>query len=25
LVVGGDEAPDTWTELQPLPSQEDQP
>jgi hypothetical protein len=25
LIVGNDEAPDTWTELQPLPSREDQP
>jgi len=25
LVFGDDEAPDTWTELQPLPSREDRP
>ena len=25
LIVGNDEAPDTWTELQPLPTHEDQP
>jgi hypothetical protein len=25
LIVGNDQAPDTWTELQPLPSRKDQP
>jgi hypothetical protein len=25
LIVGNDEAPDTWAELQPLPSRKDQP
>jgi hypothetical protein len=25
LIVGNDEAPDTWTELQPLPTREDRP